>query len=145
MRLRLFTSSWEVKIKNFSITNICKSSSFHLECPKLIKWQYSWNEKKALVPFSCNSFCFKVFFHLIIFKWKRLQTPLFFVLKMSLRFPEAYLEPSRTSKTELFAKIVYGFQLSNLSAKSSILDVRVPSECASGFIGCIQICYSREQ
>ena len=69
----------------------------------------------------------------------------FFCFKNVFEFPEAYLEPSRTSKMELFAKIVYGFQLSNLSAKSSILDVRVPSECASGFIGCIQICYSREQ
>ena len=38
--------------------------------------------------------------------------------------------PSRTSKIELFAKIISGFQLLNIFAKSSILDVKLGFESA---------------
>ena len=41
---------------------------------------------------------------------------------------EAYSEPSRIYQTELFAKIVNGFQQLTIFAKSSILDVRLGSE-----------------
>ena len=39
--------------------------------------------------------------------------------------------PSQTSKMELFAKIINGFQLLNIFAKISILDVRLGFEYAS--------------
>ena len=44
---------------------------------------------------------------------------------------EAWSEPSRTSKMELFAKIVNGFQLLTIFAKNSISEVCVDSEYAS--------------
>ena len=44
---------------------------------------------------------------------------------------EAYSELSRTSKKELFAKIVNSFQRLTFFEKSSILDVRPGSEYAS--------------
>ena len=46
-------------------------------------------------------------------------------------FAEECLEFSQTSKMELFAKIVNGFQLSTIFTKKSILDVWLSSECAS--------------
>ena len=44
---------------------------------------------------------------------------------------EAYSEPSRTSKMELFAKIVNSFQRLTIFAKSAIFDIRLRSEYAS--------------
>ena len=38
-------------------------------------------------------------------------------------YPVEYSEPYETSKMELFAKIVNGFQLFTIFAKSSILDI----------------------
>ena len=46
---------------------------------------------------------------------------------------EAYSEPNRTSKMELFAKLVKGFQQLNFFAQSSILDIWLGSECSSIF------------
>ena len=42
--------------------------------------------------------------------------------------PEAYSEPSGTSKMEFFAKIVNGWKPLTIFAKSSILDIRLGSE-----------------
>lgn len=42
----------------------------------------------------------------------------------------AYSEPRHTSKMELFAKVVHGFQLLNIFVESSILDIQVGSEYA---------------
>ena len=50
---------------------------------------------------------------------------------ISLLQPEAYSETSGTSTMEFFAKIVNGFQLLTIFAKSSLLDVRLGSEYAS--------------
>ena len=46
---------------------------------------------------------------------------------------EAYSEPGQTSKMELFAKIVRGFQPLIFYAKSSVLDVSLGSGYASGY------------
>ena len=53
-----------------------------------------------------------------------------FVLFGIIRTAEVYLEPSRTSTTELFAKIVKGFQLLTIFIKTSILDTRLGFEYA---------------
>ena len=50
-------------------------------------------------------------------KWVK---PLIFSVAQGV---EAYSQPSRTSKIELFAKIVNGFQSLTIFAKSFILDV----------------------
>ena len=48
--------------------------------------------------------------------------------------PEAYSEPSKTAKIELFANIVNSWKPSTICAKSSILDVGLKSEYASGIL-----------
>ena len=53
--------------------------------------------------------------------------------KSTWKISEAYLEPLQTSKTELFAKIVNGFKLLTVFAKSSILEVCSGSKYASGY------------
>ena len=53
-----------------------------------------------------------------------------FVLFGIIRTAEVYSEPSRTSTTELFAKIVKGFQLLTIFIKTSILDTRLGFEYA---------------
>ena len=53
-------------------------------------------------------------------------------LRVAQRIPEAYSDFSPTSKMELFAQIVDGFQLLTIFAKSSILAVLLGSEYASG-------------
>ena len=55
----------------------------------------------------------------------------------SSEYPEAYLEPSRTSEMELFAKIVKGFQPLTIFAKSFILDVGLGSVDSSGLPDCV--------
>ena len=47
----------------------------------------------------------------------------YFKIHLTFDFSEAYLEPSKRSKMELFAKIVNGFRSIPVSAKSSIFDV----------------------
>ena len=54
-----------------------------------------------------------------------------FVLFRIIRIAEVYSEPCRTSKMELIAKIVKGFQLFTVIIKSSILDIRMCFEWAS--------------
>ena len=54
-----------------------------------------------------------------------------FVLFGIIRTAEVYSEPSRTSTTELFAKIVKGFQLLTIFIKSSTLDIPLSFEYAS--------------
>ena len=44
--------------------------------------------------------------------------------------PRAYSEPCQTSKMDLFAQIVNGIHPFTIFAKSSILEVRLVSECA---------------
>ena len=44
---------------------------------------------------------------------------------------EAHPKHSQISKTKLFEKIVSGFQPLTIFAKTSILDVRLDSKCAS--------------
>ena len=44
--------------------------------------------------------------------------------------PRAYSEPCQTSKMNLFAQIVNGIHPFTIFAKSSILEVRLVSECA---------------
>ena len=53
-----------------------------------------------------------------------------FVLFRIIRIAEVYSEPSRTSKMELFAKLVLGFQLITIFIKSSILYIRLGFEYA---------------
>ena len=48
-------------------------------------------------------------------------------------YTEAYSEPSQTSKMELFARIIKGFQLLTIFIKSSILDIRLGFEYASEY------------
>ena len=43
--------------------------------------------------------------------------------KFALQFSKMYSEWSQTSKMELFAKLVHGFQLLTIFSKSSILGV----------------------
>ena len=72
-----------------------------------------------------------------------LNTPLIYIL-LSLttnsrvsdfqHLAEAYSEPSRTYKMELFAKVVNRFHSLSIFAKCSILDVRLHSERASTLI-----------
>ena len=45
---------------------------------------------------------------------------------------ETHSTPSQTSKIELFTKIVNGWKFFTIFAKSSIVDVWLSSECASG-------------
>ena len=45
--------------------------------------------------------------------------------------PEAYLERSQTYTMELFGKIVKGFKPLTISAKNSIVDVRMGSKYTS--------------
>ena len=47
------------------------------------------------------------------------------------KYTKSYSKPSRTSKTELFAKTVNGFQQFHIFERSSILDVWMCSEYAS--------------
>ena len=47
--------------------------------------------------------------------------------------PVAYSEPSQTSKMELFAKIIDGFQQSAIFDKNSNFDVRLGFEYVSGY------------
>ena len=57
--------------------------------------------------------------------------------RQQLTVPEAYSERSRTSKMKLFEKKIFSrplFQPFNIYTKSSILDVRLSSEYASGTI-----------
>ena len=54
-----------------------------------------------------------------------------FVLFGIIRTAEVYSEPSRTSTTELFAKIVKGFQLLTIFIKSSTIDIPLSFEYAS--------------
>ena len=44
---------------------------------------------------------------------------------------KAYLEPSQTSKIELFVEMVNGFEPLTIFVKSSILDVCLGSQCVS--------------
>ena len=52
---------------------------------------------------------------------------------MKKRVSEAHPEPSQTSKMEFFVKIVNGLNPLTIFGKSSMLDVRLCSECASEF------------
>ena len=52
---------------------------------------------------------------------------------VTCRIPETHFESIQTSKMELFAVIVHGFQPLTIFARSFILDVWLGSEYASGF------------
>ena len=52
--------------------------------------------------------------------------------KLSFLYSGTYSKPSQASKSQLFAKICYGWKLSIIFAESSILDIWPGSECASG-------------
>ena len=60
-------------------------------------------------------------------KWQ----PQFIIIQKNPRLSETYLEPSKTSKMELFANIVDCIQHLIIFAKSSILDV-LQGRCSSG-------------
>ena len=49
----------------------------------------------------------------------------------NIKISETFSEPSQTSKTELFAKIINNWKPLTIFTKSSILDVRLGSEYAS--------------
>ena len=51
------------------------------------------------------------------------QTKNIIKCQMSIENSEAYLEPCQTSKTDIFAKIINGFQSLTIFAKSSITDI----------------------
>ena len=59
--------------------------------------------------------------------WLNLE-PLIYLLPVTISIVEAYLEPSQTSKMDLFAKIVNRFQPLTIFAESSMLDVWQSSE-----------------
>ena len=54
-----------------------------------------------------------------------------FFVHEKMKIPEVYSEHSRTSRMELFVNLVYSQQLLTISAKYSILDVRLDFEYVS--------------
>ena len=62
-------------------------------------------------------------------------TSMFWLQHLNM-YAEAYLGPCQTLKIDLLAKVVQGFSLSTIFAKSFILDIWQCSECASS------ICYN---
>ena len=63
----------------------------------------------------------------MVFNFKQLS------LLSKLFYTDAYSEPSRTSKLELFAKIFNSFSPLTIFAKSFIADVRLGSEYTSDY------------
>ena len=50
---------------------------------------------------------------------------------MNICYEEVYSEATETSKMELFAKVIIGFQPLPIFTKSFLLDVQLGSECTS--------------
>ena len=90
------------------------------------------------IPFLC----------LLIFKWILAQHATFFCCHFNENVSQkTYLETSQTTKTQLFGNNIHSFQLLIIFRKSSILDVWLGCEYASGS-GCkilkIQIYFELE-